>query len=89
MHKDSITSIHIVVDEEAKMQKIITTSLDGFIKMIDSRDGLTKKGFFVNQSGINSATPLSSQDSFAVSFNLNQIKFSLPPKTTMFMCSAS
>jgi len=28
--------------------------------MIDSRDGLTKKGFFVNQSGINSATPLSS-----------------------------
>jgi hypothetical protein len=55
-----------VLDEEAKMQKIITTSLDGFIKMIDSRDGLTKKGFFVNQSGINSATPLSSQDSFAV-----------------------
>jgi hypothetical protein len=66
VHKDSITSIHIVLDEEAKMQKIITTSLDGFIKMIDSRDGLTKKGFFVNQSGINSATPLSSQDSFAV-----------------------
>lgn len=56
-----------MLDEEAKMQKIITTSLDGFIKMIDSRDGLTKKGFFVNQSGINSATPLSSQDSFAVS----------------------
>jgi hypothetical protein len=48
VHKDSITSIHIVVDEEAKMQKIISTSLDGFIKMIDSRDGQIKKAFFVS-----------------------------------------
>lgn len=66
MHKDSVTSVHVIRDEESNHQKIVTTSMDGFIKMIDSRDGQTKKAFFVCQSGINASTPLSSSDSFAV-----------------------
>lgn len=66
MHKDAVTSILIIHDEENKVQKIVTTSIDGFIKMLDSKDGSIKKAFFVCQSGINCSTALSSQDSFAL-----------------------
>ena len=48
LHKDAITYIHIIHDAETKVQRIVTTSLDGFIKMLDARDGQIKKGFFVN-----------------------------------------
>eukprot|EP00347_Sterkiella_histriomuscorum_P003989 403362173 len=65
VHKDAITSLHLIYEEETQSQKIVTTSMDGFIKMIDARDGQTKKAFFVCQSGINTSTALSSQDSFA------------------------
>ncbi|CDW73591.1 protein fan [Stylonychia lemnae] len=65
VHKDVITSMHLINDDESNNQKLVTTSMDGFIKMIDVRDGQTKKAFFVCQSGINTATSLSSQDSFA------------------------
>jgi hypothetical protein len=66
VHKDCITSIHVIRDEEQHYEKIVTTSMDGFIKLIDSRDAQVKKAFFVCQSGINTSTPLSSSDSFAV-----------------------
>ena len=67
VHKDCVTSVHVVSDEEqGAAQRVVTTSMDGFIKMHDTREGATKKAFFISQSGINSATPLSSQDSFAV-----------------------
>jgi len=59
--------VNLLYDEESKQQKIVTTSLDGFIKMLDAKDGSVKKAFFVCQSGINCSTTLSSQDSFAVS----------------------
>jgi hypothetical protein len=47
IHKDAVTSVHLIYDEEARIQKIVTTSLDGFIKMLDPKDGSTKKAFFV------------------------------------------
>jgi len=67
VHKDAISSLNLVYDEETKLQRVVTTSLDGFIKMIDVKDATVKKAFFVCQSGITCATTLSSQDSFAVS----------------------
>lgn len=67
VHKDAISSLNLVYDEETKLQRVVTTSLDGFIKMIDVKDAAIKKAFFVCQSGITCATTLSSQDSFAVS----------------------
>ena len=68
VHKDAVTSVILIYDEDTKLQKAVTTSLDGFIKMIDIKEGgSVKKAFFVCQSGINAATPLNSQDSFAVS----------------------
>lgn len=42
------------------MQKIVTASLDGFIRMLDAKDGSIKKAFFVCHSGLNSSTTLSS-----------------------------
>jgi hypothetical protein len=47
VHKDAITSVTLVYEEETKLQRAVTTSLDGFIKMIDVKDGAIKKAFFV------------------------------------------
>jgi len=66
VHKDCITSAHVISDEETNLQRVVTTSMDGFIKMHDAREGQTKKAFFISQSGINCSTPLSSSDSFAL-----------------------
>ena len=67
VHKDEIKSITSVYEEETgKCQKLVTASMDGFIKMVDSVEGSVKKAFFVCQSGINDATSLNSADSFAV-----------------------
>jgi hypothetical protein len=38
IHKDAVTSVHLVYDEETKVQKVVTTSMDGFIKMLDPKD---------------------------------------------------
>ncbi len=47
IHKDEITSVHLMYEEDYRVQKIVTTSMDGFIKMIDTRDRQVKKAFFV------------------------------------------
>lgn len=47
VHKDAISSLSLVYDEETKLQRVVTTSLDGFIKMIDVKDAVVKKAFFV------------------------------------------
>jgi hypothetical protein len=91
VHKDAITSVHVIsdagssaTDEQGVAQKIVSTALDGFIKMLDARDGSVKKAFFVCQSGINSSTSLSSQDSFALAAqNHNIYVFSFLTGTTI------
>ncbi len=62
VHKDVVTSLTATESES----NYVSTSLDGFIKMMDSSTGQTKKAFFVCQSGINASTPLSSTESFAL-----------------------
>jgi hypothetical protein len=47
VHKDAITSVNLIYDEEGKVQKLVTTSMDGFIKMLDPKDASVKKAFFV------------------------------------------
>jgi len=47
VHKDAITSVNLIYDEENKVQKLVTTSMDGFIKMLDPKDASVKKAFFV------------------------------------------
>ena len=61
-HKDSVTSINFIYEDDSKgpLQKLVTASMDGFIKTIDFKENIVKKAFFVSQSGINSATSLSS-----------------------------
>jgi len=61
VHKDAVTHLTVIGGG-----KFISTSMDGFIKMHDLEGCQTKKAFFVCQSGINKATPLSSNESFAV-----------------------
>lgn len=84
VHKDAITSVNLMYDDEAKVHKLVTTSMDGFIKMLDPKDASVKKAFFVCQSGINCSTPLSSQDSFALAAqNHNIYVFSFLTGTTI------
>ena len=47
IHKDAITSVNIMYEDGYNLQKIVTTSMDGFIKMTDTRDMQVKKAFFV------------------------------------------
>lgn len=47
IHKDEITSIQTIYDTENDHQKLVTTSMDGFIKMIDLEEETIKKAFFV------------------------------------------
>lgn len=73
-HKQEITSLHFYLkDASSKNQKLVSTSSDGFIKMWDSSDASLKKSFFVCQSGIVAATPISSEDSFALAGADNNI----------------
>jgi hypothetical protein len=52
--------------------------------MLDAKDGSVKKAFFVCQSGINCATALSSNDSFALAAqNHNVYVFSFLTGTTI------
>ena len=86
VHKEAVTSVHVIADLTSSdgAQKVISTSMDGFIKMLDARDGTVKKAFFVCQSGINSSTSLSSQDSFALAAqNHNIYVFSFLTGTTI------
>ena len=46
-HKDEIRCVHVIKDNSSDIQKIMTASMDGFIKMHDIGDGSTKKSFFV------------------------------------------
>lgn len=77
VHKEEIRSITTINENGGQEEsvKYVTTSIDGFIKMIEGGVGSAadngtigpiKKAFFVCQSGINDATQLSSPDSFAV-----------------------
>lgn len=76
--------MNLMYDDEAKVHKLVTTSMDGFIKMLDPKDASVKKAFFVCQSGINCSTPLSSQDSFALAAqNHNIYVFSFLTGTTI------
>mmetsp|Transcript_19413 Transcript_19413/g.14090 ORF Transcript_19413/g.14090 Transcript_19413/m.14090 type:complete len:89 (+) Transcript_19413:1524-1790(+) len=59
VHKDAIKSVTCVADgqgEDGQAFRYVTTSADGFIKMVDINEKEVKKAFFVNQSGINDAT---------------------------------
>ena len=47
VHKDAITSVNLMYDDESKVNKLVTTSMDGFIKMLDPKDASVKKAFFV------------------------------------------
>jgi hypothetical protein len=67
IHKDEITSIHVVKygSENIEDWKIVTTSTDGFINMIDISTGKINKSYFVHKSGILDSCLLAQQDSFA------------------------
>ena len=64
--------------------KVVSTSTDGFINMIDLSTGKIVKSYFVNKSGIIDSCPLAQQDSFACALGNNQVSlFSFKTGTTI------
>lgn len=48
IHKDTVSSVNIMYEDDFRVQKIVSTSMDGFIKLMDTRDNQIKKAFFVS-----------------------------------------
>ena len=73
IHKDEITSVHVVKYGSPHIEdwKVVTTSTDGFINMMDINTGKIVKSYFVNKSGIVDSCLLAQQDSFACALGNN------------------
>ena len=73
IHKDEITSVHVVKygSDNIDDWKVVTTSLDGNINMMDIHTGKIVKSYFVNKSGIVDSCLLAQQDSFACALGNN------------------
>jgi len=80
LSKEKITSLTILEAEN----RVVSTSMDGFVKSVELPHCSAKKSYFVSESGISAATQLQKPDSFALAaLNHNVYLFSFVTGTVV------
>lgn len=80
LSKEKITSLTVLESEN----RVVSTSMDGFVKSHELPNCSAKKTYFVNESGLSAGTQLQKPDSFALAaLNHNVYLFSFVTGTVV------